>query len=273
MFVETRDAMNVRSSGSRISIWSFFTFLRRIAIRVSRSGGWMSVIRPHSNRERRRSSSVEMSRGGRSRRHDDLAAGLVERVERVEELLLDPLLVLEELHVVDQQDVVGAVALLEPLDALVAQAVDEVVHECLRRHVAAREPAAVVGDEVRDRVQQVRLAEPRVAVDEERVVRLRGRLGDCERRSVREPVRRADHERVEGVLRVDADRHPCARRSPRSEAAALRSGQRLPWTGLYGSGSSRLFDHPKLNAQVCAARSPSRRRGSGRGNGPRSTRA
>ena len=66
MFVETREAMNVSSSGSRISIWSFLTFLRRIAMRVSRSGGWMSVIRPHSNRERSRSSSVEISRGGRS---------------------------------------------------------------------------------------------------------------------------------------------------------------------------------------------------------------
>ena len=71
--------------------------------------------------------------------HHDLAAGLVERVERVEELLLDPLLVLEELHVVDQEDVVGAVALLEPLDALVAKAVDEVVHERLGGDVAAGE--------------------------------------------------------------------------------------------------------------------------------------
>ena len=139
MFVETRDAMNVSSSGSRISIWSFLTFLRRIAMRVSRSGGWMSVISPHSKRERRRSSSVAMSRGGRSRGHDDLPARLVERVEGVEELLLDALLVLEELHVVDQEHVVGAVALLEALDALVAEAVDEVVHERLRGDVAAGE--------------------------------------------------------------------------------------------------------------------------------------
>ena len=58
--------MNVSSSVSRISIWSLFTFLRRIAMRVSRSGGWMSVISPHSNRDRSRSSSVEISRGGRS---------------------------------------------------------------------------------------------------------------------------------------------------------------------------------------------------------------
>ena len=61
----------------------------------------------------------------------------------------------------------------------------------------------MVGDEVRDRVQQVRLAEARVPVDEERVVGLRRRLGDRQRGSVREPVRRADHERVERVLRVD----------------------------------------------------------------------
>src|SRR5581483_7841917 len=72
-------------------------------------------------------------------RHDDLRARLVERVERVEELFLDPLLVLEELDVVDQQYVVGAVALLEALDALVAERVDEVVHERLARNVAHRE--------------------------------------------------------------------------------------------------------------------------------------
>ena len=35
-------------------------------MRVSRSGGWMSVISPHSKRERRRASSVAISRGGRS---------------------------------------------------------------------------------------------------------------------------------------------------------------------------------------------------------------
>ena len=35
-------------------------------MRVSRSGGWMSVISPHSNRERSRSSRVAISRGGRS---------------------------------------------------------------------------------------------------------------------------------------------------------------------------------------------------------------
>jgi hypothetical protein len=66
MLVEIRDAMKDRTCGSATWIPSVFTFLRRMAIRVSRSGGWMSVISPHSNLDRSRSSSVAMSRGGRS---------------------------------------------------------------------------------------------------------------------------------------------------------------------------------------------------------------
>ena len=52
------------SSGSRTPCAC--AFLRRIAALVSRSGGWMSAMRPHSKRERRRSSSVGISRGTRS---------------------------------------------------------------------------------------------------------------------------------------------------------------------------------------------------------------
>ena len=66
MFVEIRPAMKVRSCGSGMWIESVLTFFRRIAMRVSRSGGWMSVISPHSNRDRRRASSVAISFGGRS---------------------------------------------------------------------------------------------------------------------------------------------------------------------------------------------------------------
>ena len=67
MLVETRLAMKVSTSGSGTSIPSVFTFLRRIAMRVSRSGGWMSVISPHSNRLRSRASSVAIrAAGGRS---------------------------------------------------------------------------------------------------------------------------------------------------------------------------------------------------------------
>ena len=66
MFDETRLAMNVSTSGSVDRDPLGLDRLRRIAMRVSRSGAWMSVRRPHSNRERSRSSSVAISRGGRS---------------------------------------------------------------------------------------------------------------------------------------------------------------------------------------------------------------
>ena len=66
MFVEIRLAMNVSTCVSEIEIESVCTFLRRMAMRVSRSGGWMSVISPHSNRDRRRASRVAISRGGLS---------------------------------------------------------------------------------------------------------------------------------------------------------------------------------------------------------------
>ncbi len=45
---------------------SAFAFFLKIAIRVSKSGGVMSVIKPHSNRERKRSSNVGISFGGLS---------------------------------------------------------------------------------------------------------------------------------------------------------------------------------------------------------------
>ena len=51
---------------------------------------------------------VEVARQAVGREHE-LGAGVVQRVERVEELLLGPDLALEELDVVDEQDVGAAV--------------------------------------------------------------------------------------------------------------------------------------------------------------------
>ncbi len=55
-------AMNSSTSGGGF-MPSCAAFLRRIAMRVSRSGAWTSLIRPHSNRVRRRSSSEFSCRG------------------------------------------------------------------------------------------------------------------------------------------------------------------------------------------------------------------
>jgi hypothetical protein len=70
----------------------------------------------------------------------------------------------------------------------------------------------VLADVARDRLEEVCLSEAGAAVDEERVVGLSRRLGDCERGRVREAVRRPDDEEVEGVLRVQALAEPRRRR-------------------------------------------------------------
>ncbi len=66
---------------------------------------------------------------------DDLLLGVVQDVEGVEELLLRPFLVLQELDVIDEQHVGVAVATLERLLAVIPDGVDEVVRELLRAHV------------------------------------------------------------------------------------------------------------------------------------------
>jgi hypothetical protein len=65
MFVEMRLAMySSTSAGALRPSWT--AFFRRMAMRVSSSGGCTSVSRPHSNRLRSRSSSVTSRLGARS---------------------------------------------------------------------------------------------------------------------------------------------------------------------------------------------------------------
>ena len=133
----------------------------------------------------------------------DLAAGLVEGVERVEQLLLEALLALDELDVVDEQHV-GRVAVLAPEGVLgaVPDRLDVVVEERLGRDVADQEVGVVLPHEVGDGLEEVGLAQAGVAVDEQRVVGQRRPLGHGEGGGVGEAVGRADDEGVEGVLRV-----------------------------------------------------------------------
>ena len=150
-------------------------------------------------------------------RDHDLLVRVVQRVEGVEELLHRLFLALQELDVVDEEHVDLAVAALERAGLALADRVDEVVGELLGVHVPHADARVEVLRVVADRVQQVRLAQPRVAVDEQRVVGLGRRLGDGDGRGVREPVGRADDERLEQVLRVQA------RRLGRLLAAGCRS--------------------------------------------------
>ncbi len=88
---------------------------------------------------------------------------------------------------------------------------------------------------------------PGAAVDEQRVVRLRRRLRDRERRGVREAVRRADHEQVEGVLGV---RLRAAHDATPAPAPARRRG--LARRGL-------LLANGQRDADVASQRIPGRR--------------
>ena len=134
---------------------------------------------------------------------NELAAAFVERVEGVEELVLGVPLALEKLDVVDEQHVEVAVAALELLGPLRAQGGDELAGEGLGSRVADAETGGEGGEVVGDRNQEVGLAEPGWAVEEERVVGLRRGLRDRQRRRVGDPVSLADYEAVEGVIEVE----------------------------------------------------------------------
>jgi hypothetical protein len=126
-------------------------------------------------------------------------AGFVEVVERVEELLLRALLAGDELDVIDQEEIDGAVLGAELGGAVVADRVDELVREALGGEIEQAEGRVEASDLVADRVEQVGLAQADTAVDEERVVGLRGQLGDGLAGRLGELIGVADHEGIEGV--------------------------------------------------------------------------
>ena len=106
--------------------------------------------------------------GGRTvRRHHDLAAGIDQRVQRVAEFLLD-LLALDELHVVEDQQVDAAQALLEGKRRLRLQRRHEPVHETICRQID--HATTLRAHLMADGVQQVGLAEADARMEEERVV-------------------------------------------------------------------------------------------------------
>src|SRR5215218_2033203 len=159
------------------------------------------------------------------RGYDDLLVLLIERVEGVEEGLLGLDLVLEELDVVDQENVVLAVALLELEGRIVPHRVYEVVGELLAGNVPDPHAGVLVLHVVPHGPQEVGLAEAHAAVDKERVVDQTRGLGDGERRRVGEPVASPDNERIERILGPERPR----RSRVQDGLGALRGG---PVTGM-----------------------------------------
>jgi large subunit ribosomal protein L34 len=189
----------------------------------------------------------------------ELASGLVKRVEGVEELLLGLDLALEELHVVDEQDVVAPVAVLEGVDVAGLEGGEELVGEALDGGVADGQPAAVGAHVVADAVQEVGLADAGRPDDEQRVVGLTGELGHRERRGVGEAVGVADHELLEGELRVQAGVVLGEQRVARvfagagagasAPSAPRRRGSRTRAGARHGGGTTVVLGGADLDAQ------------------------
>jgi hypothetical protein len=156
----------------------------------------------------------------------DLPPRLVDGVEGVEELLLRALLPLQELHVVDEQQVGLAVAPPELLRRPPLQRGDELVRELLGPHVGDARARVALEQHVGDGLHEVRLAEPRVAVDEQRVVDLPRRLRRPLRGRRRHVVRLADDEVVERVARVERRLRPRVGPRGRRERRPGRAGRR-----------------------------------------------
>ena len=128
----------------------------------------------------------------------------MQRVERVEEFLLDAFLAGEKLNVVDQQDIGLPVFFAETDELVVLNGVNVFVGEFFRRKVSDARPFFVSHDILPDGLQQMRLAQPHAAVEKQRVVRFPRCLCDRQRRSVRKTVVVADNEGVECVSRIES---------------------------------------------------------------------
>ncbi len=149
---------------------------------------------------------------------DDLGACFVEGVEGVEELLLGACLALEELDIVDQQHVDVAEATLEDIHVPAGQGELELVGEGLAGGGAHAQAGIAALQEVGDGVQEVGLANPRRAADEERVVGL--------------PGSSATVSAAAWASRLESPMTKCSKLN--RGLPAVRSGLRRAWSGASG---------------------------------------
>ncbi len=129
---------------------------------------------------------------------------IVQFVEGVEELFLRALLVSQQLDVVDQQNVGCAIALVELLHAIRADAGDHLVHEALAGSVDDPHGAELVHQLAADGVHQMGLSHPHAAVEEQRVIAARRVGGHGPRGGCGELVAGAHHKRIERKFGIQA---------------------------------------------------------------------
>ena len=175
----------------------------------------------------------------------DLLVGLVQCIKGVEELFLNTFLAGEELNVVNQQHIGLTVFLAELHQLVFLNGRNVFVGELLGGDVRDLRALLGTGHVLTHRVQQVRLAEPRAAVKEERVVSLAGLLGHSHGSRMREAVVIPHHKRVKRVARV---KHQVT-------VAGLFGGGSFFAAGGFGRGrrSAVAFSHLEFNVQLAAA--------------------
>ena len=101
-----------------------------------------------------------------------------------------------------------------------------------RAHVADPGTVEEAAHVVTDGVQEVGLAQPGVAVDEQRVVGLARRFCNGDRSGVREPVRGADDEGLEDVLGIEPRLQHAAGPGRRDTGVGAERSGRLVGKGI-----------------------------------------
>ncbi len=153
---------------------------------------------------------------------------LMQRVKCMEKFLLSRFFPSQELNVVNQQNVYVAVFVAKAFRPVVPDGVDEFIREFLRGNVHDAACRVMFQNVMADRMHQVRFSQPDPSVQKQRVVCFGKRLGDGERCRMGEPVPGSDHERIEGVFRIQ------------HMGECFFLGHLRHWSGLLGNDFCRL---------------------------------
>ena len=110
------------------------------------------------------------------RRHHDLPAHGFNGIERVQEFFLRCLLAAEEMHVVDDEQIEIAHFSAEGVELVLAQRLDELIGEFLAGEIGPSLGRVKLNELLAQPLEQMRLAQPAIAVDEQRVVLRAGKF-------------------------------------------------------------------------------------------------
>ena len=164
----------------------------------------------------------------------------------MEELFLRRFFAFQKLHIVNQQQVGFAISAPKILRGATLDRSDQLIRELLGADERDARICVALQQFVCDGLHQVRLAEPRVAVDEERVIQFAGRL--CGRDGGRggEFVALADHEVLKRVA-LGERREVRIRHSGRARLFIQRRNEQV-----HLRFGARRFVHHELDLQRMA---------------------